>query len=79
MTITENELLDALQLAAAGSAPENACTVVELAKAAGVSTAKVLRTLKTFQAQGRLAVHRVPRARMDGVVQPVPAYTILPR
>ena len=79
MTITENELLDALAKAASGSAPENARTVQELASTAGVSTAKVLRTLKTFQAQGRLAVHRVPRARMDGVVQPVPAYSILPR
>lgn len=78
ISVNEAELLDALAKAAAGSAPEDARTVQELAAAAGVSKGKVADTLRLFQAQGRLGIHRVPRARLDGQVQPVPAYTILP-
>lgn len=76
--VTESELLDALAKAAGGSAPEDARTMQELADAAGCSRRKVQDTLRMFQTQGRLRVHRVRRTRLDGVVQPVPAYTILP-
>lgn len=76
--IAESELLDALAKAAGGTAPEDALTVMEMAEQAGVSRGKVADTLRIFQRQGRLRVHRVRRQRLDGQTQPVPAYTILP-
>ena len=76
--ITESEILEELAKHAAGDAPEDAKTKNELAVAAGVSAQTVVNKLRLFKMQGRLRVHRVMREKIDGNMQPVPAYTILP-
>lgn len=78
LEITQNELLEELARYAAGDAPESAKTVQELAFAANISDGVVHKRLKLLQRQGRLRVHRVLRERIDGRMNPVPAYTILP-
>lgn len=76
--ITENELLAELARYCGGSAPEDAKTVEELTEVANLSSGTVLKLLKVLQRQGRVQVYRVRRARIDGVVQPKPAYAVTP-
>lgn len=77
MKITQNELLDALA-AASPQSPADALTAHELADKTGVGYIRTKAALKQFAAEGRLQVHRVMRQRLDGIITPVPGYTILP-
>lgn len=80
VTITEQELLDALVASVSGDAPEDARTVQEMVAASEerLSENRVRKALKAFMAQGRLRVHTVIRPAMDGRLAKVPAYTIRP-
>jgi hypothetical protein len=76
--ITEAEIIDALASAAAGAMPDDAQTVQDLIATTGYSGERVRMALHAMRAQGRLVVHRVARAGIDGRAAKVPAYTILP-
>jgi alkylated DNA nucleotide flippase Atl1 len=78
MKITEAELFDALERAAHGDGPEDARTMMEMARAAGVGERQTRRALHVLNAEGRLVVHRVIRTALDGRRAQVAAYTILP-
>ena len=78
VSITEGELIAALAEAARGSAPEDARTIQELATEYGMPLKRVRAALHALNVAGRLAVHRVTRAALDGRQASVPAYTILP-
>lgn len=74
--VTTQDLLDALVTAT--NAPEDARTVRELSDEHGMTERAVRNALRVFQAQGRLTVHRVFRAALDGRNSQVAAYTIAP-
>lgn len=76
--ITTAELLDALARATAGDGPDDAKTLSEWSDATGISPLRLKRAFHELQRQDRLLAHRVRRARMDGLMTLVPAYTILP-
>ena len=76
VSITREEVLEELARAFSGDAPEDARTARELREAWRMSEVAVNNALDYFQRAGRLVVHRVKRARRDGIVQFVPAYTI---
>lgn len=78
ISITENELLDALAAAVGDKGPEEAQTQEEIARTTNINVKRVRLAMKELQSQGRLVVHRVMRARLDGVLVPVTAYTIKP-
>ncbi len=79
LTISESELLDALeQSLAKASGPKEARTVKEIQEDTGFSTLKVMTALRALQKQNRLVPCRVARLAVDGVERKVPAYTILP-
>lgn len=75
--ITQGDILEALS-AAIGSAPSEARTREELAKASGLSTEKVRRALGLLAAQGRLSVFKVFRPGIDGRNIYRPGYAIRP-
>lgn len=77
-SVTEAELLDALALACAGDAPDDARTVQEMADASGLHIRRVRAALVTLKAQGRLTAYQVTREALDGRAARVPAYTIRP-
>lgn len=79
VAITEAELLDAIAEKAGKQGPDEARTVQELCEATGMKHVRVLAALKVFGKQGRLIVHRVHRAAIDGTLRPVPAYTVAPK
>lgn len=79
MKITEAELLNALEIAARGTAPKDARTVRELAAHLGVGRDVITDRIRTLHDQGRVTVHVVQRPNVLGRLAPVPAYTILPR
>lgn len=78
LTISEAELLDALQTArrARGDGPSGALTAIELGVAMSCGIRAVTNTLRRFHAAGRLVVHRVERTRIDGQRCVVPAYSL---
>lgn len=75
--ITENELLEAL--VAANTAPTEARTVTELATLWDWRVPRVRDAIGRLAMQDRIVVHQVQRARVNGVMARVPAYTILPK
>lgn len=78
VTITEAELMDALASSIRSEAPEDARTVHQLAKVAGVPESRIAKTLRALASEGRVVPHRVPHVGVDGRRTTVPAYTILP-
>jgi hypothetical protein len=78
IAITEDEVLEALAIAAPGRAPENARTTEELALAAGVSHDVVNSRIRALSREGRVMVHTVYRENVVGKRIQKPAYTILP-
>lgn len=76
--MTVGELHAALAEAAEGTAPEGARTVAELVAELELPEKRVRAALRALHAEGRLRVHRVKRARLDGQRATVPAYTIVP-
>lgn len=79
LSITQNEILDALAKAARGNAPADARTMLELVATTTVRRDRLLTALKLIAAQDRLMVHQVTRTALDGRQAKVPAYTILPK
>lgn len=53
-------------------------TAIEIAEKLGHGPEKVARLLRKLSREGRLEVKRVRRARIDGIVTPVPAYRVRP-
>lgn len=78
ISITEAELLDALALAVGDRGPDEAQTQEEIARSTGINVKRVRQAMRELQTQGRLVSHRVMRPRLDGVLVPVTAFTILP-
>lgn len=75
LSMSETELLEALALAAPGTAPEHARTVRELAASAGVSHDVVIDRIRALHRSGKIAVHSVERTDITGRLIRVPAYT----
>lgn len=78
VSITENDILEALAAATSGRGPDVARTVPELVETTGLSARHVRSALKLYARQGRLEVYRVMRPRVDGPLAPAPAYTVKP-
>jgi DNA-binding Lrp family transcriptional regulator len=78
MTITEGEILEALQSALQHPAHEDdgAVTVLEIAEKEGMSIATVRRGMKRLIGQGKATCVHVRRVAMDGRLQRVPGYRI---
>lgn len=75
MKLTENEILDALRVAATQiSNPDDAYSIVELATASGWAEHRVRRHLVTLKAQGQLDIVTVWRESLNGRMQRVTAY-----
>lgn len=78
MTISENELLDALATMGQHHAPPHAQTAGELRAALGIGKTALNKRLAQLKAEGRLVSWRATRVDVTGRPQCVPAYTILP-
>jgi hypothetical protein len=77
---TEHDLLLALAEATRdGGEDKRAKTVRELVIVTGLSVRRVHAELQRLTALGRVVVHQVRRTAIDGRVQRVAAYTILPK
>lgn len=76
--ITTAEILDALAVSRRPNDPEGAKTIQELMRETGFEKTKVTSGVRRLWLRGRVVVHQVLRAGMDGKMRPVPAYTILP-
>lgn len=74
--ITQHELLEAL--ATAHAAPSEARTIAELETLTGWDRKRLRDAIGRLAMQDRIAVHQVQRARIDGKMTLVPAYTIKP-
>lgn len=74
--ITEAELLEAL--ATSRRDPAGAKTIREMMRETGFGKTKVVLGLRLLWEAGRVRVHQVQRASLDGKTRPVPAYTLLP-
>lgn len=77
LTITKNELLEAL-FTATQSAPKEARTVKQLCELTGWGAARVQDAIGRLAMQNRVAVHRIRMPGIDGRNISRPAYTILP-
>jgi hypothetical protein len=51
-------------------------TTMEMSDRLGHGPEKIARLLRKLHSAGRLEVRRVRRARIDGIVTPVPAYRV---
>lgn len=76
--ITEAEILDALSSALGDKGPDHAMTQEQMARAFGINVKRVRQAMRELQSQGRLRSHRVIRVGLNGISQPVTAYTIQP-
>lgn len=76
--ITEAEILNALSSALGDKGPAEAMTQEQMARAFGINVKRVRVAMRELQSQGRLISHRVIRTGVNGVSQPVTAYTIKP-
>lgn len=75
ITISETEILEALQSAAVESErPSNALTTYELSVALGISDCMATRRVRAAVRAGKLECVMVRMAGIDGVVRPRPAY-----
>ena len=74
MSITTDDLLDALRDALSTAPDGDGQTVQEIAAAAGFGTTTVRKALAALQRDGRLVVVRVKRPALDGRQCSVPAY-----
>ena len=77
--ITQNEILEALEIAYAGTSPAHALTVADMVAKTGIGRRKTEERLLLLKAEGRLLAYRVKRERLDGVMRSVPAYVITPK
>lgn len=74
-TFTIDELLIALQGAqVAPDATDDGLRMAQLRAATGMSEVAISRRIRALQAEGRVAVVRVPFQRIDGTWTRVPAY-----
>lgn len=78
ITITSNELIDALYAARTSPIehPEGAMTVEELRGSTGWGTRRVRARLSELKAKGSLAVVTVQRETLDGRTVNIPAYVM---
>ena len=80
ITVTTNELLDALRAAApvTGATPKDAYSMTELAAATGWGRARISQQLAALKTAGRLEIVNVQREAIDGLMRQLPVYRILP-
>lgn len=76
MSITTNDLLDAIREALSAVPDGEGQTVQEMAEATGLGTTTVRKTLAALHRDGRLTVVRVRRPALDGRLSSVPAYRL---
>lgn len=79
MTITQNELLDALAAAQSGMAApvDGAMTVLQIVQCTGWSRGKVMKNIHAMHAQGGVQVVYIPTRKITGNSQMTPAYRFL--
>jgi Mn-dependent DtxR family transcriptional regulator len=79
-SITQNELLEALQAAMHGTpdAPEGGASSEDLARALHLSRETVRTWLRHLAREGRLDVLRVPRLSLGGKMVPHTLYRLKP-
>lgn len=75
-TFTLSELLEALQGAQTDDAPPDGIRAQDLAKATGISYAKIHDQLRTLIEAGRVECVKVPFRRNDGVIIKVAGYRV---
>ena len=76
IALSEAEIFAAIEAARTRTGDDEARTLNELADAANISPHTMRKALKSFQAQGRLQVHRVYRTALDGRASCIAGYTI---
>jgi len=78
LTITENELVEALRSAMGSQdeGPTDARTVQEIVNTIGRSERFVRDNVRKLIAEGRAELVRIKRPAIDGRIQSVPAYRI---
>ncbi len=77
LTITENELVEALRSAMGpDEGPTDARTVQEMAATIGRAERFVRDNVRKLIAEGRVELVRVKRPAIDGRIQSLPAYRI---
>jgi len=79
ITVTEDDLLQALRDALAQPTDAQASTMTELAAAMGFGLEKVRHLLRAVQDEGRLEVVRLRRPNLIGTTSLVPGYRIKPK
>lgn len=79
VTITESELLEALNTALGSTAPADALTFEDIRRETGIGEKRLRAALRAIQVDGRLRVHAVMRRDLAGRGIKVPAYTITPK
>jgi hypothetical protein len=81
MKITTNEILDALQAAAASAPPSDhgARTLTEIRNETGWGEDQAKQRLKELKTGGLLEVVKVQRESLDGRRVMVPAYRLTPK
>lgn len=76
MTVTQDDLLDALRNALLKPMEGNGVTVGELQETTGYSYERIRKALRVLSVAGRLEVSRVTRMDIAGRPSSVPAYRI---
>lgn len=79
MTVTTDDLLDAIRDALAKPVAGDASTMAELKTATGYGHDKLRRLIRLVHAEGRLECVRVTRPTIIGTMATVPAYRIKPK
>lgn len=74
MTITESEILTALQAALSRPEGHEGMTAGEMAEASGVNVHRIHKALRKLLATGQAQCVKVTRTRIDGQQTLVPAY-----
>jgi hypothetical protein len=77
MTISESDILQALQDALKRSPGGEGVTANEMAEAKGLRIEKVYRGLKKMIAAGQVVPVKVTRQRIDGMITLVPGYQVV--
>lgn len=78
MSMTENELLEAIQEALLkDSGSSGHLTMNEISEATGMSYKRVTAVLHRLKKEGRLEIKQVYRETLSGRMAPSPAYRIL--
>lgn len=80
LSITEAEILAALDAARRGAASEaeGARTAQEIADDTGVRLPRVRQALAAFKKQGRLRLHQIKRVAIDDRSLSMTGYTVVP-